>query len=62
MLLIAGLQEPVMPSMDVVGSGGIVAPEQYGPIAANVGMTCGSMVISIVIRFPHCDGSSGAKV
>ena len=45
-LLIAGDQVPVMPLVDVVGSNaGIVAPLQYGPTAANVGITFGLMVI-----------------
>ena len=38
-LLIAGLHVPVMPLLDVVGKAAIVAPLQYGPTAANVGVT-----------------------
>jgi len=37
----AGLQVPVIPLVDVVGNGGIVAPEQYGPTAAKIGMVNG---------------------
>jgi hypothetical protein len=40
-LFIAGLHVPVIPFVEVVGSAGMVAPEQYGPTAANVGVTFG---------------------
>ena len=53
MLLIAGLHVPVMPFLDVVGRAGIVAPEQYGPTAANVGVTLGLTVIVPVAFAPH---------
>jgi len=43
-LLIAGLHVPVMPLTDVVGNGGMVAPEQYGPTAAKVGVVNGRTV------------------
>ena len=36
-----------MPFMDVVGRAGIVAPEQYGPTAANVGVTG---VLTVIVR------------
>ena len=52
-LLIAGLHVPVMPFLDVVGRAGIVAPEQYGPTAANVGVTLGLTVIVNVAVVAH---------
>jgi hypothetical protein len=38
-LFSAGAQVPVMPLLDVVGSGERVAPEQIGATAVNVGVT-----------------------
>ena len=45
----AGDQVPVMLLVDVVGNAGIVAPLQYGPNAANVGVTFGVIVIVSVV-------------
>ncbi len=45
MLLIAGVQVPVKPLVDVVGNAGMEAPLQNGPTAANVGVTFGLMVM-----------------
>ena len=53
-LFIAGDQVPVIPFVDVVGNAGIVAPEQYGPTAANVGVTFGVIVIVKVVVNAHC--------
>jgi hypothetical protein len=47
-LLIAGDQEPVIPLFEVVGNAGIVAPEQYGPTAVNVGVTIGLITTLVV--------------
>ena len=47
-LLSAGDQVPVIPSLDVVGKAASVAPEQIGAIAVNVGVTCAVITISIV--------------
>ena len=46
-LFIAGLHVPVIAGMfvELVGRAGIVAPEQYGPTGANVGVTFGVMLI-----------------
>ena len=52
-LFIAGDQVPVIPFVDVVGNAGIVAPEQYGPTAANVGVTFGVIVIVSVCVKAH---------
>ena len=38
MLSILGDHVPVIPLFDVVGNAAIVAPVQYGPTAANVGV------------------------
>ena len=47
-LLIAGDQVPVIPLLDVVGRVLSVAPEQIGATASKLGVTCASMVISMV--------------
>lgn len=52
-LLIAGDHVPVIPFVDVVGNAGIAAPEQYGPTAANVGVTFGVIVIDNVVVVAH---------
>jgi hypothetical protein len=52
-LFIAGLHVPVIPFVEVVGSAGMVAPEQYGPTAANTGVTMGLMVIVNVVVVAH---------
>ena len=54
-LFIAGLHVPVMAGMfvELVGNAGIVAPEQYGPTGANVGVTFGVMVIVSVAVVAH---------
>src|SRR4029077_1254596 len=53
-LLIAGAHVPVIPSIEVVGSAGITAPEQNGPTAANVGRTFGLIVMVSVAVVAHC--------
>jgi hypothetical protein len=53
-LLSAGAQVPVIPLLDVVGSGDKVAPEQIGATAVNVGVTFGLTVIVIVAVVAHC--------
>jgi hypothetical protein len=60
-LSIAGDHVPVMPLLDVVGKVLIVAPEQKGPTAANVGVTFGVMVIVKVAVVAHCP-AVGVKV
>ena len=49
----AGDQLPVMPLLDVVGSGASVAPEQIGATAVNVGVTVGLTVIVNVAVVAH---------
>ena len=61
-LMTSGFQFPVMPSSDVPGNGGGSEFLHNGPIWLKVGVTCGLMVIDIVITVPHCDGSLGVKV
>ena len=39
--------------VELVGSAGIAAPEQYGPTGANVGVTFGVMVIVSVAVVAH---------
>ena len=57
----AGDHVPVMPLLEVVGSGTIVAPEQIGPTAVNVGVTFGLTVIIKVVVVAHCP-ALGVKV
>jgi hypothetical protein len=45
-LLIAGNQLPEIPFVEVVVSGGIVAPEQYGPTCGKDGRIFGIIVKS----------------
>ena len=59
--MIAGDQVPVMPFIDVNGSTGTAVPEQIGAIAANVGVTTGVTVTSIVVVVAHWP-ASGVKV
>ncbi len=60
-LIVAGLQVPVILLVDVVGSAGAVAFWHNGPICANAGVTLVLMVISIVAVAPHCP-ALGVKV
>ena len=57
----AGDHEPVMPFVEVVGSGASVAPEQIGVTAVNVGVTFGLTVIVKVVVVAHCP-AVGVKV
>src|SRR6478735_1082402 len=57
----AGAQVPVMPLVEVVGSGVKVAPAQIGATAVNVGVTFGLTVIVIVAVVAHCP-APGVKV
>jgi hypothetical protein len=45
-----GLQVPVIPLFDVVGSTGTVAPEQIAAIAVNVGVIFGlTVTVNVVV-------------
>ena len=57
----AGDQVPVMPSLDVRGSGFKVPPEQIGATAANVGVMFGLTVTVNVVVVAHCP-TVGVKV
>lgn len=54
MLFKAGDHVPVIPFVDVVGSGLNVAPEQIGAIEANNGVTLGLTTIVIAPVEAHC--------
>ena len=56
-LLRAGAQVPVIPLLEVVGSGDKAAPEQIGPTALNVGVILELTVIVSVVVVAHCPGS-----
>jgi hypothetical protein len=43
--------------VELVGSAAIVAPEQYGPTEANVGVTFGVMVMASVAVVAHWPAS-----
>ena len=45
---------PVMPLLEVVGSGASVVPEHIGATAVNVGVTFGLTVIVNVVVVAHC--------
>lgn len=49
----AGDHEPVMPLLEVAGSGGSVAPEQTGATALNVGVMFGLTVTVNVVVVAH---------
>ena len=53
LLTTAGLHVPVIPLVEVVGNVGAEEPEQNAGIAANVGVTLGVTVISIVVVVAH---------
>ena len=50
----AGLHVPLMPLVEVVGNAAMVAPLQYGPTAAKVGVTFGLIVIVSCAVVAHC--------
>ena len=52
-MLSAGAQVPVIPLLEVVGSGDKVAPEHIGATAVNAGVTFGLTVIVIVAVVAH---------
>jgi hypothetical protein len=60
-LLSAGAQAPVIPLVEVVGSGVKVAPEQIGATALKVGVIFGLTVIVNVVVVAHCP-AVGVKV
>ena len=53
-LFIAGLQVPVMAGVfvELAGNAGIVAPEQYDPREANVGVIKAAIVTEVVAVTP----------
>lgn len=60
-LLMAGVQEPLIPLVDVVGSGAIAEPVQAGGTATNVGVTLLFTTTCKVVLRAHCPGF-GVKV
>ena len=59
--MVAGLQVPLMPFVDVPVNVGAVEPEQKAGIAANVGVTLGVTVTLKVVVVAHCP-TAGVKV
>ena len=60
-LMVAGLHVPVTPLLDVVGNAGAALFWHNGPIAVNVGVTCGSMIMVSVAFVAHCP-AAGVKM
>ena len=60
-LFSAGLQLPVMPCSDVVGSGLRGSPSQMGATELNNGRTFGLTVMVMVLVVAHCP-AVGVKV
>jgi len=56
-LMVAGLQVPLMPLLDVNGSAGAAELRQSEPNGLNVGVTFGVTVISIVVAIAHWPAS-----
>ena len=52
--IVAGLQVPVMPLLEIVGNAGAVEFWHSGPICVNTGAICDETTISIVVIAPHC--------
>ena len=51
--MVAGLHVPGIPLVDVAGSTGAVEFWHSGPMAVNVGITCGSIVMLRVAVVAH---------
>jgi hypothetical protein len=49
----AGDHVPEIPLLETTGKAGMLTPVQYGPTAANVGVTFGVMVMLIVAVVAH---------
>jgi hypothetical protein len=60
-LIVAGLQVPLIPLFELFGREGAVEFRHNGPIWVNVGVTNGSMTISIVAVLAHWP-AEGVKV
>ena len=60
-LIVAGLQVPVTPFVDVVGNAGAVLFWHKGPICVNVGAATELTTMFIVTAVPHCP-EDGVKV
>ena len=57
----AGAHVPVIPLLDVVGSGDSTAPEQIAATGVNIGVTLALTVIVNVVAVAHCP-AVGVKV
>jgi hypothetical protein len=56
MLLIAGLQSPLIPFSDVVGNAGMLSPLQKGPTASKMGVMLGmTSTLAIAIGLPQLE-------
>ena len=56
-VMVAGLQVPVMPLLEVAGNAGATLFRHNGPMVLNTGVTEISIVISIVVVLAHCPAS-----
>ena len=53
-MFIAGVHVPIMPLIDVVGSGAMNCPTQKGPTGVKLGVVFGFTTMVIVAVVPHC--------
>ena len=52
-LIVAGFHVPLMPLLEIAGNAGAAAFWHNGPMALNVGVTCGSIVMLSVVVVAH---------
>jgi hypothetical protein len=60
-LIVAGVQVPVMPLLDIAGNTGAIEFTQSGPMAVNTVVICASMVTFNIAEVAHCP-AAGVKV
>lgn len=56
LLIVAGLQVPVIPLLDVVGRGATVAPWHIGPTCVNDGVVLFTTTVRFTVPVAHCPG------
>ena len=52
-LIVAGVQVPVIPLLDITGNAGAAAFTHSGPMAVNIGVICASIVMFNVAVVAH---------
>ena len=61
MLIVAGLQVPIIPLLEMAGKAGVAAPEQIGGMALKTGLNIGVTVTVITTAKAHWP-EAGVKV